>query len=358
MRRIPGNPFDALDKHTMRSIRYHAFGAPEDVLRVVRDPVPPAPAADEVLIRVLARPMHPGDLLGVAGRYRSPLDTTPVQAGGARPGFEGMGVVEAVGSDVDADGRLAPGTRVAFFPGAGAWSERTLVRAEFVTALPAGVSDAIGAQLHVNPLTAQMLLRAAHAAGVGPGAAMLLTAAGSAVAKLLAALALRAGMPVVGLVRSSAGIKELAGLHPEMAVVATDTPDWRETLTRYLDGTPVRAVFDAVGGALPSELLLRLAPGGALVAYGDMSGEPLRVPALMLPMRDLHLQGVSVGRWAGLPAEQRRDDLRGALDLALHYPHLFEVAASYDLDDVAQAAAHAQRAGKRGAVLLTSTAAS
>ena len=338
----------------MRSIRYHAFGAPEEVLQAGREPAPPAPGPDEVLVRVLVRPMHPGDLLGVAGRYRSPADTAPVPAGGGRPGFEGMGIVEAVGGQADAEGHLRPGTRVAFFPGAGAWGERTLVRAEFVTPLPADVPDAVGAQLHVNPLTAQMLLRAAHGAGVGPGGAMLLTAAGSAVAKLLAALALRAGLRVIGLVRSSAGARELARLHPAMPVVATDTAGWREALDRHLGGQPLRAVFDAVGGALPSELFLRLAPGGTLVVYGDMSGQPLHIPALMLPMRDLHIEGVSVGRWAALPREQRRDDLRGALDLALHAPHLFETAASYDLDDVAAAAAHAQRAGKRGAVLLTS----
>lgn len=354
MRPIAASPFDSIMKNKMRSVRYHAFGLPEEVLRVDHEPLPPPPGPGEVLIRVLTRPIHPGDLLGVAGRYRTPGDPTPVPTGGNRPGFEGMGVVEAVGAGVDAKVQLRPGTRVAFFPGAGAWGERTLVRAEFVTALPSEVPDAIGAQLHVNPLTAQMLLRAARQAGVGAEGVMLLTAAGSAVAKLLAALALRAGLPIVGLVRSSAGTKELAGMHPDMPVVATDTPEWRDKLTCYLGGRPVRAVVDAVGGALPSELLLRLAPGGTLVAYGDMSGEPLSIPALMLPMRDLHLEGVSVGRWTGLPPEQRREDLHGALDLARHYPHLFEVAASYDLDDVSAAAAHVQRAGKRGAVLLTS----
>jgi NADPH:quinone reductase-like Zn-dependent oxidoreductase len=338
----------------MRSIRYHTFGVPEQVLQVGREAAPPPPGPDEVLIRVLVRPVHPGDLLGVAGRYRTPADTTPVPAGGGRPGFEGMGLVEAVGGEAGRDGRLRPGMRVAFFPGAGAWGERTLVRSEFVTALPAAVPDAIGAQLHVNPLTAQMLLRAAHGAGVGPGNAMLLTAAGSAVAKLLAALALQAGLPVIGLVRSSDGVDELARLHPALHVIATDRADWRESLDRILGGQPLRAVFDAIGGELPSELFLRLAPGGTLVMYGDMSGQPLRIPALMLPMRDLQIKGVSVGRWAGLPVEQRREDLRGALDLALRAPHLFEVAASYDLDEVAAAAAHAQRPGKRGAVLLTS----
>lgn len=66
------------DNHLIRSgspacsIRYHAFGAPEDVLRVDREPAPLRRELDEVPIRELMRPINPGDLLGIAGRYRSP----------------------------------------------------------------------------------------------------------------------------------------------------------------------------------------------------------------------------------------------------------------------------------------------
>lgn len=341
----------------MRSLAYHRYGNPEQVLQLDHVNDPPAPGPDEVLVRVLSRPVHPGDLLGVAGRYRAPGDTAAVPIGGVRVGFEGMGTIAAVGSAVQTAGRLAPGMRVAFFPGRGAWSERAIVAAEFVTPLPDDVPDERGAQLHVNPLTAQMLLRAAYRADVGPGetqGAMVLTAAGSSVAKMLAALALEEGLPVIGLVRGSAGAAELARLLPTLPVIATDTPDWRERLERALEGRPLRAVFDAIGGALPSELFLRLASGGTLVTYGDMSGEPLSIPALMLPMRDLHIEGVSVGRWAGLPPARRQQDLQGALYLARRHPALFEVASSYDLAEVAEAVRHAGQAGKRGAVLLTS----
>jgi NADPH:quinone reductase-like Zn-dependent oxidoreductase len=334
----------------MRSIHYHAYGKPEDVLQVDEVAPPAAPGPDEVLVRVLVRPVHPGDLLGVSGRYRAPSDTAPVPAGGNRPGFEGMGVVEAVGSV----GRLRPGMRVAFFPGRGAWGELAVVPTQFVTALPDDVSDDAGAQLHVNPLTAQMLLRAARAAGVGAHGAMVLTAAGASVARMLAALALQVGLPVVGLVRSSAGAAALRDQLPELPVVVTDGQDWQAALDRALAGRPLRAVLDAVGGALPSDLFLRLEAGGTLVMYGDMTGQPLSIPALLLPMRDLRIEGVSVGRWASLPAAERAADVRGALALARARPDLFDVAARYDLDDVRAAAAHAQRAGKRGAVLLTS----
>lgn len=340
----------------MRIVQYQHYGNPEQVLRVNQVPAPAAPGPDQLLVRVLARPVHPGDLLGVEGRYSGASSGAPVAAGAASPGFEGMGVIEAVGSGVAA-GRFLPGMRVAFFPAGGAWGELALVPAQFATVLPDSVPDAAGAQLHVNPLTAQMLLRAARRAGVGFHGAMVLTAAGSAVARLLAALALDQGLPVIGVVRSSAGAAELAALHPRLPVVATDQPDWRAALERALDGKPLRAVVDAVGGTLPSELFQRLAPGGTLVEYGDLTGEPLSIPALLFSVRDLHIEGVSVGRWAGLPAEQRREDLQGALDLALRHPRLFEVAASYDLEEVGAAVAHSKRARKGGAVLLSSPAA-
>jgi len=339
----------------MRIVQYHNYGNPEQVLRV-NGVAPPAPGAGQLLVRVLARPVHPGDLLGIEGRYSGARAGAPVAAGAASPGFEGMGVVEAVGEGVAAE-TFTPGTRVAFFPAGGAWGELALVPAQFATVLPDDVPDSAAAQLHVNPLTAQMLLRAALAAGAGPGGAMVLTAAGSAVARLLAALALDAGVPVIGLVRSSLGTAALAAVHPRLAVIATDTPDWRADLERALGGTPLRVVLDAVGGALPSELFGRLAPGGTLVSYGDLTAEPLSIPALLFSVRDLHIEGVSVGRWAGLPLEQRRADVRGALDLALRHPQLFEVGASYDLEQVGAAVAHSQRARKGGAVLLTSAAA-
>lgn len=339
----------------MRSIHYHAYGRPEDVLRVDEVAEPAAPGPDEVRVRVLARPVHPGDLLGVAGRYRLPSDTAPVPAGGNRPGFEGMGIVDAVGAN--AAGRLRPGMRVAFFPGRGAWGELAVVPAQFVTALPDDVSDDAGAQLHVNPLTAQLLLRAAGAAGVGAQGAMVLTAAGSSVARMVAALALQVGLPVVGLVRGSTGAAALRDQLPDLPVVVTDGQDWQAALDRALAGRPLRAVLDAVGGELPSGLFPRLDAGGTLVTYGDMTGQPLSIPALLLPMRGLRIEGVSVGRWANLPAAQRAADVRGAVALARARPDLFDVAARYDLDDVREAAAHAQRAGKRGAVLLTSRAA-
>src|SRR5579864_2805424 len=104
----------------MRSIIYENYGEPSKVLQLRDVPDLPAPAAGEVLIRVHARPVHPGDLIGVRGRYRAPGNTADVAPGGARPGFEGAGVIEQVGHESK---ELKPGMRVAFFPAKWAWGE-------------------------------------------------------------------------------------------------------------------------------------------------------------------------------------------------------------------------------------------
>lgn len=340
----------------MRTVIYRRYGNPADVLEVTETASPTSPAEREVAIRVTARPVHPGDLLGIQGRYRAPGDLSDVAGGGARPGFEGVGVIEALGAGLKVSNGLRVGARVAFFPVRGAWGEKVNASSDFVTLVPDELSDDVASQLHVTPMTALMLLRAAQAAGIesrGNGV-IVLTAAGSAVARLATTLARQLDIPVVNLVRSAASMPTLAALHPGIGLVSTDSDHWQEELRAATGGRPIRAVLDAVGGTIASEMLKLLASGGTFVSYGDLSGEPVTTPALGFSVRDIRIHGVSVGRWASLPEAVRSEDLRSALALAKAGATLFPVAARYDLADVSKAVAHAQQPAKNGAVLLTS----
>lgn len=332
----------------MRAAVYFQHGAPEEVLRVIDAPEPGAPGPDEVLIRVLLRPVHHGDLLGVKGRYQLGADV-PVE--GVRVGFEGYGVVEKAGSDAN----LASGTRVAFFPGRGAWGEKVLVSSAYVSAVPDDVSDVAAAQLHVNPLTTALLLRAVEASGAKAGRdVVVLTAAGSAVARLTISVLLERGFDVIGIVRREAGVDALNVVFPDLPVIATEAPDWQAKVAAAAAGQPIGVVLDPVGGQVASVLAGSLAQGGTMISYGDLSGEPISVPALYFSTRDIRLFGVTVGRWAGLPQDVRQSDLALALDLAARKPELFPVEATYELAEVAKAAAHVEVAGKTGTVLVAS----
>lgn len=334
----------------MRSVLYYRHGVPSEVLETVEVPAPPPPPPGQVVVRVRMRPVHYGDLLGVAGRYRSGGDLS-VPPEGNRVGFEGLGEIAFVGEGVD----LQPGTRVAFFPGRGAWSEYTTVAAEFVTPLPDDLPDETGAQLHVNPVTAALLRRAVDRAVTVPGRdVVVLTAAGSAVARLTITALAAADIAVIGLVRSDRGAQELRGRMPWLPVLSTANPHWKENLADTIGSSPIRAVLDPVGGALASELANLLASGGSLISYGDLSGEPISVSALSFSTRDIRIFGVTVGTWAQLPAAQRAEDLQFAIDLARHHPDLFPVSARYDLADARDAASHVESPGKAGVVLMTS----
>jgi NADPH:quinone reductase-like Zn-dependent oxidoreductase len=334
----------------MRSVLYRRHGTPSEVLETVDVDDPACPAPGQVLIRVQMRPVHYGDLLGIRGRYRSGGDLS-VPAEGNRVGFEGFGVVEYVGEGVD----LKPGARVAFFPGRHAWSERVLVAADYVSEIPDDVSDEIAAQLHVNPLTTALLYRAVGQAGAVPQTdAIVLTAAGSAVAKLALSVLTQAGFHAIAVVRSSSGADELARLFSDVPVVATDRDSWQQHLMTAADGKPIKVVLDPVGGPLASTLAGMLANGGSLISYGDLSGEPISVPALAFSTRDVRIFGVTVGSWGNLPKQQRAEDIRLAIRLAQANPALFPVAGRYDLVDARLAAAHVEQPGKAGVVLLTS----
>jgi NADPH:quinone reductase-like Zn-dependent oxidoreductase len=145
----------------VRSVVYERYGEPFEVLHLVEVPEPRTPRGDEVLIRVTKRPIHPGDLIGVRGRYD---DSDGVATGGETPGHEGFGFIEALGPDLEGSTHLRPGMRVAFFLLPGAWNERVLVPARRVAPVPDDVPDAVACQMLINSVTALMLLRAIDAA--------------------------------------------------------------------------------------------------------------------------------------------------------------------------------------------------
>jgi NADPH:quinone reductase-like Zn-dependent oxidoreductase len=261
-----------------------------------------------------------------------------------------MGIVESVGEGV---GGLDPGTRVAFFGVRGAWSEYVTAPARFVVALPVEVSDETGSQLLLNSLTMLELLRTVEEAWAGRPQPLLQSAAGSSVGRLITAVAVARGYPLVNLVRSVDGADALARRFPSVPTIATADADWPVRVRSALGG-PASVVLDAVGGELAGDLVEVLGDGGTLVEYGALGGPVIPLRSRWLVRRDLRLRGVSVRRWRFRSSEQRNDDLAFAIELARTEPDLFEVAGSYELAEFKRAIAHAGRTGKVGTVLLTS----
>ncbi|MFD9024269.1 alcohol dehydrogenase catalytic domain-containing protein [Streptomyces parvulus] len=333
----------------MRTIAHDRYGEADQVLRLSELPRPPVPEAGEVRVRVLSRPIHPGDLAGVRGA----LGATQRRFARPRvPGLEGMGLVETVGEDVR---HLRPGQRVAFFPVPGTWSELLTAPAELVVPVPEAVSDETAALMLVNPLTLLTLLRAVEEAQHGRPGPVIQTAAGSSVGKLVSAAALRHDIPLVNLVRSDTGAQTLRRRFPELPTISTADADWRNQVREASGGRGARVVLDAVGGSLTGELIELLEDGGTLVTYGRLGSGSTALESLELTPRALTVRGVSIERWMTRTREERAEDIAFAARLAATAPELLEAAAAYDLADFAEAVDHVRRPGKNGTVLLTST---
>jgi NADPH2:quinone reductase len=289
----------------------------------------------------------------IRGRFNIPLP-----AGGLVPGGDGVGIVEAVGQGVDASQGVKPGRRVIFNPSrTGAWAERLKMGAELVTPIPDDLPDAIAAQLLPNTVIALLLLRAAQRAvpDAGRDTPILLTAAGSSVARILTIAARRRGLEVVSAVRSRNGAKVLSAAFPDVTVVSTADRDWVNQVRRAAGERPLQVIIDPIGGAMVSELVGLLGDDGTLLFYGGLAPEPITFPSIQLTPHEITFKGVSSSRWLQTTsAEQRREDLREAIEIGRAAPEQFEVDADYDLDRFIDAIEHTERAGRKGAVLISS----
>ena len=335
----------------MRRIVHHEHGEPARVLRLEEGEAPPL-APDQVRIRLSCAPIHPGDLLGIIG---SPAFGSPpmIGHGGRVPGFEGAGVVTGLGDKVDPALDLKAGMRVAFFPAPGSWSDEVVVSASSVVPLPDTISDEVGAQILINTLSALTVIRTAHESVPGDArnaVVTILTAAGSAVGRLISKMLTERGVTVIRLVRSEQSAAALAAAFPGPPVLAIESLGWKDRVRSAAGGTKIHVVIDSVGGRLLGEVADLVEEGtGTIVNFGSLGGETSDIR--LFPPRSLTLKGVSMSSWLRQPPDRRRADAALALQLA-QTPGLFQIAERYSASRIADAVAHADRAGRAGVVLI------
>jgi len=272
----------------MQALVFEQTGEAENVL-ALREVTAPRPGPGQALVQVEVSPVHPADFSFVRGTYR----IRPVFPQVA--GLSGAGRIVDVGAGLD----LPPGTRVAF-RAPGAWAELALAPRDRLYPIPDDVAADPGSEFPVNPITAWGLLQVARA---NPGDWILLTAAASAVAELVAALAHARGIRAIGVARPAS----LAQLAPTVQGLAED-PHLAARVRELTSGEGVAALIDCVGGPLVPALFPALRPGATLVSYGTLSPEPMTIKNADLVYGNLSWFGFGIDRWlSGLaPAEHAR----------------------------------------------------
>ena len=213
----------------MKAILLERHGEPSEILQV-RDVPAPTPGRNEVRVRMLLSPINPSDLLVVRGTYGT-LPNLP-----ATPGFEGVGVIDAVGPGLLRFIRgLRPGQRVAVpSEQGGNWRELTVRPALKVVPLPDDVPDEQAASFFVNPAAALVMTR--RVLNLKPGAWLLQTAAGSALGRMVIRLGQRYGFRTINAVRRREQADELKKLGIE--VICTDEERIDERVMEITKGGP------------------------------------------------------------------------------------------------------------------------
>jgi NADPH:quinone reductase-like Zn-dependent oxidoreductase len=330
---------------------YERSGEPAQVVRVVEGGEPRAPQRGQVLVRVTAFSIHPGDLAGIAGPF------TGADGDALVPGLEATGTVAAIGPDTSVAAGVRTGARVTLFLVPGAWQDWVVAPSELVVAVPDDMPDAVAAQLMINPLTAVLLRRAAErTAAIGYNGVAVQTAAGSSVARLLAVQLARHPRGLISLVRSRAAAEKLRNRLPGVPVIATSDPGWQKEVRAIAGERPITAAIDAVAGELAADLLDLLAPGGTLLTYGALAAEPMRIHANSLLSKGLRVEAVSIGRWpAAVSPQHHAWDIDTARALACDAAGHLDVAATYKLDELRTAIDHVGRPGKTGTVVVTTS---
>ncbi len=321
----------------MRSVQFDRFGNATEVLTVV-DASIPEPNAGEVRVRVTARPIHPADLMYVRGIYgvRPKLPATP--------GFEGSGIVDAVGEGV----ALQTGQKV-MFAGVGAWQEYVVVPADNVFPAPDGIPDELACQSFVNPFTAMALLEELN---LPAGSWLLQTAGAGTVGQIVLELATQQGIKTICTVRRYDQVSKLKRLGAA-AVIDTESEHIYERVMEITNHHGADAVIDAVGGKTGGQALNSIANHGTMIAYGSLSREETPVSNREMIFKSLTIKGFWLVEWVRDADKAKiREAFDTVIELMTSGKFTPQIGASYDLDDVDDAVRDAQRPGRTGKVLL------
>ncbi|WP_084051272.1 quinone oxidoreductase family protein [Deinococcus hopiensis] len=267
----------------MKAIRIHQ---PGDASALVLDEIPTLePGPGEARVKVAFAGLNFIDVYQRSGLYPLPLP--------AVMGNEGAGVVDAVGEGVT---EVQPGQRVAFAMHRGSYAEAVVVPAWKLVPLPETISEAQGAAIMLQGMTAHYLASSTYPLKAGD--TCLVHAAAGGVGLLLTQIAKKRGAWVLG----TAGSAQKAALARSMGadeVILYREADFEAEVKRLTGGAGVNVIYDAVGRDTFLKGLNVLKPRGYMVLYGASSGpvEPVD-PQLLNQKGGLFLTRPSLAHYA------------------------------------------------------------
>jgi NADPH:quinone reductase-like Zn-dependent oxidoreductase len=323
----------------VKAIVRHEYGPPR-VLEV-RDIDVPRVRHDEVLVRVIAAAVNPGDWDLMRGMpYVLRLATGLRRPRNAVLGLSIAGRVEAVGRD-PSEPRI--GDEVYAGIGRGGFAEFVAVPADSVAPKPSTLTFEQAAAVPVTGTTALQALR--DVGRVKTGQRVLVNGASGGVGTFAVQIARSLGAEVTGVcsTRNVDLVRSIGAGH----VIDHTQEDFTTTGERY------DLILDNVGNRTLSELRRALAPTGTLIPNSNKGGGRWLGRYLPRAVQALLVSPFARQRLRPFAATDRREDLVALTDLIERGEVHPVVDRVYALDDVAAALGYYGIGHARGKVILS-----
>ena len=275
-----------------KCIKFYEFGSPKDVLKV-EDKSIEEPKDNEVLVRMLACPINPSDLIPIRGAYSHRISLPNI------PGYEGVGIVEDVGSLVTPN---LIGKRVLPLRGEGTWQEFVKTSVEFTVSIPDSIDDFTASQMYINPITAWVTCT--EVLKLRPNDVLLVNACGSSIGHIFVQLSKVLGFRLIAVTRNNKYTEDLLHLGASN-VIDTSKVSLYETVIELTNGMGADAAIDSVGGSSGNDLAFCVHPNGNFLTIGLLSGiqvnwadivNKAKVNANIFHLRNWN-KNVSVNKW-------------------------------------------------------------
>lgn len=322
---------------TMRAAVQQCYGPPS-VLESSEVEVP-SPGRSEVLVRVGAAAVHPGDYFVMTGEpYLVRLVFGLRRPRCGIPGRDLAGVVAAVGPDVTA---LRPGDGVFGWSTMGTLAEYACVPANNLVPVPAGLSIVEAAAVATSGLTALQAMR--DIANVQPGQTVLITGASGGVGSFAVQLAKAFGAEVTGVcsTRNLDLVRSLGADH----VIDYTTTDFTGAGERY------DVILDNVEAQPLAAVRRALTPTGTLIPNSGHGGRWLGPIGRILKARAL--SAFTRQKLRPFTSIEKRPDLLTLADLLATGKLRPLIDRTYPLDEAADALSYIAAGHTRGKVVVT-----
>lgn len=246
------------------------FGSPSNGsgtynLRLLEHGIP-VPGTSQVLVKMLAAPINPLDLLVLKCQY--PVKPQHMEQDSSIPGYDGVAEIVQRGDEVQ---NFAEGDRVILKKhGLGTWRTHAVFDQNELLKVPKDMDVNAASIVRMSILNAYLLLQN-NAQEAHPGDWIIVNAATSTVAHFITRLARLKGLQVISVIRDRDDATKVAeSLRRHGSSVVLEERELSQA--DVLKDKKIILGYDAVFGEAGQRLIGTLSPGATYVTYGFLGG--------------------------------------------------------------------------------------